>query len=244
MDTESFWKIRSERYDKLFWTKDDSYIDAILAAGDFKKHEIVLDIGTGTGIIAREIKPYVSHIIALDSSESMLAKGKWEGISFIKWDIAERIFHDSLFDKLVARMVFHHVFDDLDRVFVRCYDLLNPGGKLIVAEGVPPSNDPEVVNWYTEMFKYKEKRRTFVPDELVYFFGKNGFKNVQCHVHMMRQFSIRNWLVNSGLDEENQNKIIDIHLNASARIKKLYNMIITNTDCLIDTKNVIVTGEK
>lgn len=244
MDKESFWKIRSERYDKLFWTKDESYVDAIIAAGDFQKDDVVLDVGTGTGIIAREIKPYVSHVIALDSSEAMLTKGKYEGLSFIKWDIAERIFHDNLFDKLVARMVFHHIFDDLDRVFVRCYDLLKQSGKLIVAEGVPPNDDPEVLSWYTEMFKYKEKRRTFVPNELVYFFRKNGFKNVKYDIHIMKGFSIKNWLVNSGLDEEMQGKILDLHFNASSEIKSLYNMVITDHDCLIDTRNVIMTGEK
>ena len=112
MNDDSFWHIRSEKYDKLFWTKDKSYIEVILDAGDFKKTDIVLDIGTGTGIIANAIKPLAFHVIALDNSISMLEKGKWEGISFIKWDIAERIFHDGLFDKLSARMVFHHIFDE------------------------------------------------------------------------------------------------------------------------------------
>lgn len=48
---EKFWHIRSAKYDKLFWTKDDSYIEAIIKAGDFKKSDLVLDVGTGTGVM-------------------------------------------------------------------------------------------------------------------------------------------------------------------------------------------------
>lgn len=244
MEREQFWHIRAEKYDNLFWTKDISYIDAILEASGFSKDDVVLDVGTGTGAIARTIRPLVSHVIALDNSPSMLEKGKWDGFSFIKWDIADRIFKDSLFDKVIARMVFHHIFDDLSKVYIRCYDVLTPKGRLIVAEGVPPTDDPDIVEWYTEMFKLKEERRVFSPSELVDYHKKAGFQNVKCHTHIMKGFSIRNWLENSGIDMGTQEKIMGMHLNASQKVKDAYNMEIKDGDCLVDTKNVIVTGDK
>ncbi|MCK4911132.1 MAG: methyltransferase domain-containing protein [Thermodesulfovibrionales bacterium] len=244
MEKESFWHIRSEHYDKLFWTKDVSYIDAIIDACGFDSGDLVLDVGTGTGAIARAIQPMVSHVVALDNSSSMLDKGRWEGFSAIKWDIADRVFKDGLFDKVVARMVFHHIFDNLDKVFVRCFDLLKNSGKLVVAEGVPPTDDPDVVQWYTDMFRYKEERRVFTPGELIGFFEKNGFLNVKCNVHTMSGFSIRNWLENSGIEKDLQEKIMDMHVNAPDGVKEVYNMKITKDDCLVDTRNVIVTGDK
>lgn len=246
MKTESneFWHIRSAKYDKLFWTKDDAYIDAILKAGKFSKKDIVLDVGTGTGIIAREVQPLVRHVIALDNSEAMIDKGKWAGFSFIKWDIAERLFKDELFDKVVARMVFHHIFDELHTAFVRCFDLLKKGGMLIVAEGIPPKEDPEITGWYTEMFKYKEERRTLTANEIVTFFGNAGFTNIKSHIHIMRNFSVNNWLQNSGLDESNIEKVKELHLTAPVKVKRAYHMRVTDGDILIDTKNIIVTGVK
>lgn len=69
-------------------------------------------------------------------------------------------------------MVFHHIMDNLDRAVLRCYDLLKENGKICVAEGVPPVDDPDVVDWYTEMFKLKEERRTFTPEQLVDYLRK------------------------------------------------------------------------
>jgi predicted SAM-dependent methyltransferase len=174
----------------------------------------------------------------------MLEKGDWEGFSTVKWDIAESLFQNNLFDRLVARMVFHHILDNLDRVFLRCYDLLRRGGKLIVAEGVPPSEDKKVVDWYTHMFSFKEKRRTFTPSQLEYYFKKNGFKRIKVRIHVMERFSIHNWLENSGLGQQRITKIMNLHLGAPQNIKDIYNMQITNNDCLVDTTNVIISGEK
>jgi ubiquinone/menaquinone biosynthesis C-methylase UbiE len=244
MDRESFWHIRAAKYDKLYWTKDRSYLDCILKAGRLKKDNIVLDVGTGTGTVAEAIKPHVKHVVALDISDSMLNKGKWDGFSLIKWDIADLLFANNTFDKVIARMVFHHILDNLNRVILRCYDLLKDNGFLIVAEGVPPSDEKEVVDWYTHMFSLKEQRRTFTASQLKNYLKYNGFVNIQSTVHIMENFSIRNWLVNSGLNKSSQEKILKMHTGAEQKIRDVYNMKIVKGDCLVDTKNVIVTGQK
>ena len=241
---DEFWHIRAAKYDKLFWTKDKSYLDDIILHSDLNKEHIVLDVGTGTGTIAKKVAEHVRHVVAVDSSNSMLEQGDWTGVSVVKWDIGAALFKDSIYHRVIARMVFHHILDNIDRAFLRCYDLLKNGGKICIAEGVPPLDDPDVVQWYTDMFKLKEERRTFIPSQLVHFLEKNGFANVTCHYHSMEKFSIGNWLKNSGLDEERQQEIFSIHQNAPEKIKKAYNMQITSDDCLVRTKNVIVVGKK
>lgn len=244
MKREAFWHIRSAKYDKLYWTKDKSYLDCIVEASRFKKKDVVLDVGTGTGVIARTLKPYVRHVVGMDISESMLEKGNWEGFSSIKWDISDLLFANSTFDKVIARMVFHHILDNLDRVMLRCYDLLKDKGSLIVAEGIPPTDERNVIDWYSHMFSFKEKRRTFTEKQLKDFFKRNGFVNVNSIGHTMKNFSIKNWLNNSGLDSISQKKIMKLHTEADQSIKDAYNMKITKDDCLVDTKNVIIIGRK
>ncbi len=241
---ESFWHIRAAKYDKLFWTKDESYIDAIIKAADLKRTDLVLDVGTGTGAIARAIKPHVKHVIGMDFSRSMLEKGKWEGISLIKWNIADSLFHNHVFNKLVARMVFHHIMDNLDRAFLRCFDLLKKRGALLVAEGIPPTDDQSVIDWYSHMFSFKEERRTFTVKELEFYFRKNGFKRVKTHIHITKNFSINNWLDNSGLKASLRDKIMDLHLKMDDQLKQAYKMKVVKGEILVDTKNAIVIGEK
>ena len=89
MNREQFWEIRAANYDKLFWAKDDHYIQKILELSQFKKTDVVLDVGSGTAIVANAIKPLVKHVVAMDVSDAMLAKGNWSGISVIKWDVSD-----------------------------------------------------------------------------------------------------------------------------------------------------------
>ncbi len=239
-----FWDIRSAHYDKLFWVKDKHYLEAIIKHADLKKNHLVLDVGTGTGVVAKAIKKYIKHVLVIDTSDAMLSKGVWKNISTIKWDIGESLFLDGLFHRVFARMVFHHILDNLDRAILRCFDVLKPNGKIIVAEGVPPSNDPEIIEWYTNMFKLKEKRRTFTPEKLAYFLEKNGFRNVKTNIYVMNKFSINNWLENSGLPEKRQKQIYQLHVNADKKIKQAYNMQIVKGECFVRTVNAIITGKK
>jgi ubiquinone/menaquinone biosynthesis C-methylase UbiE len=244
MDHSHFWDIRAEHYDKLFWVSDEPYLAEIIALGDLRDDQLVLDVGTGTGKVAQAISKYVRHVVAIDMSEAMLLRGKWVGISTVKWDVGESFFQDALFDRAFARMCFHHILENLDRAIIRCYDLLKNGGRIVVAEGVPPADDEDVVDWYTKMFALKEERRTFTATELVYFLEKNGFCNVTCKSYYMEDFSVSNWVKNSGLDRARQEEIIEFHRQASGKIKQLYNMRVTPDDCIIRTKNVIVVGQK
>jgi ubiquinone/menaquinone biosynthesis C-methylase UbiE len=239
-----FWYERAVNYDNLFWTKDEGYLDAILVMGDFKSDDFVLDVGVGTGAVAKKIKPYVEHVIGIDISDSMLKKGEWDGMSTIKWNICDALFTNNIFDKIVARMVFHHIVDNLDIAIMRCYDLLKKGGKIIVAEGVPPSDEPYVIEWYTNMFKLKEERLTFTHDELLNRLKKIGFKNIKIREYITKNFSIKNWLINSGLEQKRQDMIMELHLSADKRIQNVYNMQYVNGDCLVDTRNIILVGEK
>jgi ubiquinone/menaquinone biosynthesis C-methylase UbiE len=240
----TFWHKRATHYDKLFWTKDKGYLEKIIRVAGFKKSDLVLDVGVGTGAVAKIVKPYVKHVIGVDISESMLMQRAWDGISTIKWDIRDALFAHGMFDKVVARMCFHHIVKNLDLAILRCYDLLKPGGKIIVAEGLPPCDDPEVITWYKKMFSYKEERLTFSEGGLKEKLLKIGFKNITIHWYAIHSFSIRNWIIHSGLSKKRQTILLDLHRTAFPKVKDAYNMRCTADDCIIDTRNVILAGTK
>lgn len=243
-ETQTFWKIRAANYDKLYWTKDDGYIEEIVRSANLEKDHVVLDVGTGTGVIARAVRGHVRHVIAVDISNAMLSEGEWSGISIIQWDVGESLFADGIFDRVFARMVFHHILDNLDRAVLRSYDLLKWGGKIVVAEGVPPTDDPEVVEWFTEMFRWKEARRTFLPGTLVRALERNGFQNVVFRDYFMQDFSVANWLRHSGLEKSIYERIMRIHKEASPKVKDAYQMRETGDDYILRTRNVIAVGTK
>ena len=239
----SFWRKRAEHYNDLEWANHQLYLDVFIEAGNFRKTDVVLDVGTGAGIIAHAVAPFVREVIGLDKSQHMLKHSNWYGnMYFIKRNIPEPIFNDEVFDKVTARQVFHHILRGTQKAMDECYRVLKRGGLMVFSEGIPPS--PEVKQDYIEIFKLKEKRLTFMEEELIALMGRAGFKNIQSNILWLRKMSVRNWLVNSGLPQSIQDRIFELHVNAGGHFKKAYNMVEIEGDCLIDMKMVTLKGEK
>jgi len=113
---------------------------------------------------------------------------------------------------------------------------------MILSEGVPP--DKQVREDYIRIFRLKEKRLTFLEEDLEKLMKRSGFKNIKTEIVVLKRMSIRNWLTNSGLPIEKQKQIFLLHINSNNYFKKVYNLKITKDDCLVNFKMVILVGEK
>lgn len=242
---EKFWATRAKNYEKLEWAIKGGYLHAFLDAGNFAPEDKVLDIGTGTGIIAHTISPFVSKVIGIDVSSDMLSHAfqhRTDNEEFVKMDAAALDFGDESFSKVTARMVFHHILENTQKAMDECYRVLKPGGAMVFSEGVPPSE--HVRPFYAEMFKLKEERLTFMDSDLIELMKNAGFKNILETVYWTRRTSIKNWLENSGLPHKTQETILKMHLGMDDRSKRDYSMVLERGDCLIDMKFVILVGGK
>ena len=240
---EKFWNKRAEKYNNLNWVNEPNYIKSFLSSSDFNKNDVVLDVGTGTGVIAHAVAPLVKEVIGLDISQNMLKHSNWKDNKyFIKRDILEPLFCENVFDKITARMVFHHILERTQDAMDECYRILKNNGKMILSEGIPPK--PEFKQDYINIFKLKEDRLTFLEGDLVNLMKNSGFRNIKVFIYIMKNFSVKNWLENGVLPQTKQDKIFEMHVTASDFFKKAYNMKIINGDCLIDVKNLIIVGEK
>lgn len=243
MKNEQYWKVRAERYDNLQWVTEDEYIQKILKSAAPHKTDVALDVGCGSGVISDAISPFVKEVIGLDISPDMLKHNLYcNNKYFIRGDIRETLFAENVFDIIIARMVFHHILTGTPKAMKECYDILKPGGHLIIAEGVPPHN--LLKKDYVRIFKLKEKRIVFTAQDLIDLMKKAGFKNIAIVRHITKNFSVKNWLENSGLAKITQRKIYRMHIGASSFFKEKYNLKITQNDCLIDCHTIIIRGEK
>ena len=120
--------------------------------------EILLDVGSGPAHTALAFAPYVARVIAFDVSGAMLHAARLAArraavdgepgeplapLEAVRGDAHALPFGDRAFDLVTIRSAAHH-FADLDRALAESRRVLKRGGRLGIADGVVPDDDPEL----------------------------------------------------------------------------------------------------
>jgi SAM-dependent methyltransferase len=123
---------------------------------------VVLDVGAGTGAVARNMLPYATRVDAVDPSRAMIAEGRrlpGGDDPRLRWIVgpAESAPLDPPYGLITAGTSLHWM--DLGRVMPRFASALAPGGRLAVLEvseisvGPTPWNDAatDIIKRYSEL---------------------------------------------------------------------------------------------
>ena len=245
----AFWKTRAEKYEELQWVKDDEFMDRFLDAAKLHPEDVVLDIGTGVGKVASAASPHVEKVVGIDISLDMI--GKAGNGEFLQQDVRELEFEDEAFDKVLARMVLHHVTDGIEKAVGECYRVLKPGGIMVVGEGTPPIAEngqydmqDEITAWYTEVFRIKEDRLTLYEHDIVDLMAGAGFREIRIDPYYIEGLSVQNWLESSGLSKDKQDQILQKIYWPPECVERALRLVRTKGDILINSRYVIVSGRK
>jgi trans-aconitate methyltransferase len=92
-----------------------------------------LDVGTGNGMLAKELRDRLPDVTAVDIDAAVLAEAAAEHGRDIAWMRADVMNHDfgRSFDVVASIATLHH-FDDFEDALVRLRELTAPGGVLVV----------------------------------------------------------------------------------------------------------------
>lgn len=98
----------------------------------------VLDVATGTGLLARAASRLGGQVVGLDPSAGMLAHHNDRRRARLSRGIAERLpFRDGSFDFLTMGYALRHVVD-LPSTFAEYLRVLKPGGRLLILDFARP----------------------------------------------------------------------------------------------------------
>ncbi|MEP6900825.1 MAG: methyltransferase domain-containing protein [Actinomycetota bacterium] len=120
----------------------------MVSLAEIKPMDSVLDIGTGTGVVALQAAKKIGaggKVEGIDLSEGMLATatakagqtGLAEKVEFRQMDAEKLEFADESFDKVVSLFALLHFPDPLTAL-KEIYRVMKPGGRLVVAVGSSP----------------------------------------------------------------------------------------------------------
>ena len=115
----------------------------LISAATITESDDVLDVGCGTGVMAREIVKYAGSTAGFDLSESMLgvAREACPGVTFQQGNVAELPYEESCFDAVLSAFMLMFVPDPKQAV-AQMQRVLRPGGRLVVSVWQGLGNNP------------------------------------------------------------------------------------------------------
>lgn len=101
-----------------------------------------LDVGTGNGLLASELRSRVPHVTGIDRDAAVLGAAVHEDpdVTWVQGDVMTFPFAPAAFDVVASVATLHHL-PDLDRAFARLAQLTAPGGVVAVV-GLARSSQP------------------------------------------------------------------------------------------------------
>jgi ubiquinone/menaquinone biosynthesis C-methylase UbiE len=120
------------RFNRVFTTDSEWLFERLPLGAD----DLVLDVATGTGHVARRLAPHVRVVVALDATRAMLEQGRAAGVGnvvFVQGDAGALPFLDDSFDVVVSRFALHH-FERPEVQVAEMRRCLRPHGTLAVAD--------------------------------------------------------------------------------------------------------------
>jgi len=141
----------------------------------------VLEVATGTGLIAGNIAKYVNSITATDYSEKMLARAKKKkmpaNVSFSLENVMDLSFKDNSFDVVIISNALH-VMPDPIKALENIRRVLKPQGLLIAPNYSHGHISDATWDLNTRMLKMigLDSYAKWKPEEYIDFINQNGFK--------------------------------------------------------------------
>ncbi len=115
-------------------------VAAVLRDAGLEQNSLALEVGPGDGRFLAELAPLFDRVIALDSSEEMLASAEaraareaLRNIEFVHGDTAHPRLREFTADCIVVNMVLHHTSSPAD-IFKDLAGSLATGGRLLVTD--------------------------------------------------------------------------------------------------------------
>lgn len=237
------WDRRAATYNNISWVNNEEYLTTIKNMLDISNKDIMLEVGCGTAVIADFFSKYAKKVYGIDQSPAMLKISKNSNLDLRVGTADNLPFPNNFFDKIVMRMVLHHLeLDEIDKVMHEIKRVLKPNGLFFLSEGVSIKDD--LIESFKAFLIEKEDRIFFTSQELINIVSKYFILNKK-QDFILKQQSIANWLDNSSTDSIRREKIYKKHRDDSEMIyKDMANFTYLSDDVLVDMRHFLIVGEK
>lgn len=183
MDNKNFWNRYAKLHDfEINRFSGKAYKEMYrLMAGVLSSDLDVLEVATGTGLIAVNIAAHVRHLEATDFSPKMISKAKKKkapgNVHFSVEDATKLSFEDASFDAVIISNALH-IMPDPVKALLEISRVLKPNGLLIAPNYSHGHLRESTWNLNAKVLKLIgfETYSKWTPEEYAAFIRQNGFR--------------------------------------------------------------------
>ena len=179
--TEVSYTDISKTYDD-YRSYPESLIKTMIELGRISHRKKVLDLGCGTGNVARQIKNIIgADLIGVDASLAMLKVANSKSLEVICTDIDNQQlpFRDGSFDTIIGAYVIHQI-KNLNFVLSECYRVLRDGVLLLLTSSHKQIEDQHpIIKGFFPSYVDIDKGRFPDIDHIDYLLESLAFKDIK-----------------------------------------------------------------
>jgi ubiquinone/menaquinone biosynthesis C-methylase UbiE len=239
---EIHFKNRAQKYNHSSnWVEDQALIRRIFELSGAGADSQVLDIATGTGLIAKEFFGKVKKVTGMDISPDMAqhATGCMDEIVFAP--VEQMPFVDNSFDAIVCRQGLQ--FAELDKAIPEIHRVLKPGGWVVLCHLTAYNDTDRDLAFAIQKLRNPARRNYLMPADMSTALEAAGFLKVE-NVEYLTDESVNKWIDNGAIPQENMDKIRELYRTADEDFKEIHDIRFVDDDIMDEMLLVIATATK
>jgi len=219
------------------WVDDSVLIRTISGLAQAGPGSRVLDIAIGTGRIAREFKGSGSRVVGVDICPAMARKARACADTIVLTPAEKLPFKNDSFDLCVCRQGLQ--FMDLGKVVSEIRRVLKPGGRVVLCHVTAYGMIDKKETFFIQKLRNPARKNFFLPGDFVSVLKEKRFASVESFEYITEE-SVRRWINNGAIGEEEKSKIMAAYRSASEAFKRIHNVKFRAGGDIIDSMMMVI----
>jgi len=223
------------------WVEDERLIRRIFKLSEAGRDSVVLDLATGTGLIAQAFHKKVRKVIGLDICRDMTKHAECFMDELAHGPVENMPFADNAFDACVCRQGLQ--FAVLDKAIPEIHRVLKPGGVVVLCHLTAYGDKDRETTFRIQEQRNPARRNYLMPHDIPDALKKQGFRDVE-DIEYVTDESVNKWIDNGAISPERMDAIRSLYRSADEEFRTIHNIRFTDNDILDAMLLVIAKGKK
>lgn len=226
-------------YHQIQWVKNEAYIHAVADACG--TGEAVVDLGCGTGAMAKPLAERFNRYVGVDPANNLLERcPELPNAEYVASSL-EELTYDREFDCALLRNVVHHLADPAVG-FSQAAKSLRRGGRVVLCQGVSP--DSKVHDFYTKLFALFDRRHILTEGDMLAMMRVNGFRQIVVQPFFMEGVNLMDWLRKVSPNEAVLQEALKLHLDGDEHFRRVYEIDGSGENLTMTWRFMVAVGVK